>query len=176
MLKLKANILLQKRRANKMNIWIAPSPLHIEFAQVNDAKILAKLHKSAFYHSWPESEFSLMLRDKNKNPCLIACDKNRNIAGFVMLRQVGDEAELLSIITAKKWRKKGIGKALLRATIEHLTMSPVMKFFLEVADDNIAAIKLYNSFGFEIIGKRENYYSQETGKTASALVMALNLD
>jgi len=159
-----------------MNFYLAPSPFHIELAQIKDAKRLADLHEGAFHRSWSENEFSLMLSSAHKNPCLIVCDKKRKIVAFAILKQVQDEAELLSIITDRKWRKKGIGKALLVAIIEFLTMSPVTKFFLEVAEDNVAAIKLYNGFGFEIIGKRENYYSLAGAKSANALVMALNLD
>ena len=159
-----------------MNFYIAPTPFHIEFAQISDAKALAKLHESAFHRSWSENEFSLMLSDTQKNPCLIVCDKKRKIVGFAILRTLESEAELLSIIVAKKWRKRGIGRALINAIIEHLTMSPVTKFFLEVAMDNDAAIKLYNSLGFEIIGKRENYYAKENTKASCALVMALTFD
>ncbi len=157
-------------------LYSAPPPLHIEFAQISDAKNLAKLHGEGFFRSWSENEFLQMLSDKQKNPCLIACDKKRKIAGFIMLRQMGEEAEILTIITAKKWRKKGVGKALMRAAIDYLTMSPVRKFFLEVAKENKSAISLYQQFGFEKVGERENYYILENDKKASALIMALNLD
>ena len=159
-----------------MKIWIAPHGLHIEPATIKDAKKLAQLHKSAFYRSWSENDFALMLSDATKNPCLIACNKRRKIIGFAILKTVANEAELLSIIIDKKWRKKSIGKALLSAIIDDLTMSAITKLFLEVAEDNISAINLYKSFAFDIIDKREAYYAKKGEKAAAALVMVRNLD
>jgi ribosomal-protein-alanine N-acetyltransferase len=48
----------------------------------------------------------------------------------------------------------------------------VHEFFLEVREGNMAAIRLYQQFGFEKIGKRKKYYA-ETNE--DALVMCLSV-
>jgi len=158
-----------------LKLWMAPGGLHIEPGQVEDAEILARLHAAGFYRGWPREDFSAYLLEAN-TPTYVACDARRKtLAGFAMLRMAGDEAELLTIVVDKKWRAKGVGAALLRATFDDLLMSPVRKMFLEVDEQNQPAIKLYRRHGFAEIGKRKGYYPRPDGGAATALVMARDL-
>ena len=75
----------------------------------------------------------------------------------------------------KKWRGKGVGRALLRAAIEDLRMTAARRLFLEVAEDNTPATKLYRREGFAEVGKRAGYYPRPDGSPATALVMARDL-
>ena len=71
---------------------------------------------------------------------------------------VADDAELVFIVTDKTKLRKGYGKILLQETLNTLNLPCV----LEVRESNIPAIKLYESFGFELLGKRKNFYSNPT--------------
>ena len=71
---------------------------------------------------------------------------------------VADDAELVFIVTDKLKLRKGYGKILLQETLNTLNLPCV----LEVRESNIPAIKLYESFGFELLGKRKNFYSNPT--------------
>ena len=71
---------------------------------------------------------------------------------------VADDAELVFIVTDKTKLRKGYGKYLLGETLDILNLPCV----LEVRESNIPAIKLYESFGFELLGKRKNFYSNPT--------------
>ena len=159
-----------------MKIWMAPSGLHIEPGRVSDAEPCAKLHAAAFFHGWPAPEFAAFLNDTGRTPGYIACDKKREIAGFAMLRIADDEAELLTIVVNDKWRNKGVGAAILRATLDDLTMSPVERYFLEVEENNSSAIVLYKRFGFIEVGSRKGYYKTSDGKSTTALVMRRDLE
>jgi ribosomal-protein-alanine N-acetyltransferase len=44
-----------------------------------------------------------------------------------------------------------------------------------VDEDNQAARRLYDQFGFSQIGERRGYYPRPDGKTATALVMRADL-
>ena len=71
---------------------------------------------------------------------------------------VADDAELVFIVTDKTKLRKGYGKILLQETLNTLNLPCV----LEVRESNSPAIKLYESFGFELLGKRKNSYSNPT--------------
>lgn len=71
---------------------------------------------------------------------------------------VADDAELVFIVTDRTKLRKGYGKILLRETLDILKLPCV----LEVRESNTPAIKLYKSFGFELLGKRKNFYSNPT--------------
>lgn len=155
-------------------LWMAPAGLHIEPGETGDAEVLAAIHKKGFYRGWPREEFLSFLSERN-TPIYVACDAKRRIAGFALIRTVLDEAELLTIAVEPKWRGKRIGQALLRAVFEDLRMSPARRMFLEVDEQNAAAVKLYGREGFAKISTRKGYYPRTDGTAATALVMARDL-
>jgi len=157
-----------------MKIWMAPAGLHIEPAQVGDEKSLAKIHAEGFFRGWNAGDFQSYLRGA-ETPIYVACNAKRKIAGFSMLRISADECELMTIVLLKKFQGKKIANALMRAMYDDMMMSPVTKMFLEVDEDNQAARKLYQNFGFEKISERRGYYPRPDGKTATALVMKADL-
>lgn len=157
-----------------MKFWMAPGGLHIEPGETRDAAELARIHRQGFYRGWPMEEFAHFLADK-ATPAYIACDARRRIAGFALIRTVADESELLTIAVDPKWRGKGMGRALMDAVFADLMLSPARRMFLEVDEQNHAAIRLYEKLGFERISSRKGYYSRPDGSSATALVMARDL-
>lgn len=154
--------------------WMAPLGLHIEPAEPRDADAVAKLHAASFYRGWPRQDIETYLLDSD-TPTLVACDKNRKLAGFAMLRLLGDDVELMTIAVEPKFRGKGVGEALLKACFEDLLMTPSRRMILEVAADNPAAIRLYGKLGFAKVSERKGYYARPDGQPATALVMAREL-
>lgn len=64
-----------------------------------------------------------------------------------------------NIVVAEECRRQGVASLLLRALAEHVQNLQGDFVFLEVRESNHAARKLYDRFGFEITGRRKNYYS-----------------
>lgn len=157
-----------------IKLWMAPAGLHIEPGRMADARELARIHAQGFYRGWSSGEFESFLVDPG-TPVYVACDARRRIAGFALIRVVEDESELLTIAVDPKWRGKRIGQALLRAVFDDLRLTPARRMFLEVSEDNAAAIKLYAREGFATISSRKGYYPKADGSQATALVMARDL-
>ncbi len=154
-----------------MKLWMAPAGLHVEPATSHHVNMMVKLHAASFFHGWAADEFLSYLAKPDKNPVYVACDKNNKVAGFMVLSLSGEEAELLTIIVAPRWRTKGIGNALVQAAFDDLLVSNVRAMFLEVDQANPGALALYARFGFKEVGKRPGYYPQKDGTRATALVM-----
>lgn len=157
-----------------MKLWLAPAGLHIEPAQAADADAIARLHAQGFYRGWPREEFAAYITGEG-TPVYVACDARRRIAGFAMLRHLGEDVELITIAVDRKWQNKGIGLALMRALFDDLLMSPARRMLLEVATDNAAALRLYGKLGFAKVGERKGYYPRPDGTPATAIVMARDL-
>lgn len=155
--------------------WMAPLGLHIEPAEPRDADAVARLHAASFYRGWPRQDIEAYLLDPD-TPTLVACDARRKVAGFAMLRLLGDDAELMTIAVEPKYRSKGVATALMRACFEDLLMTPSKRMILEVAADNPAAIKVYSRLGFTKLSERKGYYARPDGQPATALVMARPLE
>ena len=155
-------------------LWLGPHGLHVEPAEAGDAEELGRIHGLGFSRGWSREEMVQFL-EQTECIVLVACDARRRIAGFIIVRLIGDEAELLSIAVDPKWRGKRVGQALLRAALDDLLFSAARRMFLEVDERNLAALRLYRGHGFVEVGKRKGYYPHPDGSTATALVMAADL-
>ena len=135
----------------------------------DDAAAIAALHGSAFRRGWSEQEVEGMLLDRN----VIAqrALSGRGLAGFIMSRQAADEAEILSIAVARAGQGRGLARRLLDLHLRRLAGLGTRAVFLEVEQNNIPAIKLYERAGFREVSRRPNYYPLPGGQTAAALVL-----
>ena len=86
-------------------------------------------------------------------------------SGFVLYRKSDDEAWISHLALREKGR--GLGFAFLNDFFEHCRKQKFLSVGLEVASDNVPALKLYEKLGFERIGLRKKYYKSG----ADALVM-----
>jgi ribosomal-protein-alanine N-acetyltransferase len=94
--------------------------------------------------------------------------------GFVLVRDLGDECEILSLGVVPRWRRRGIGQALLAAAIAEARRRSLPSLVLEVAVDNDAAAGLYGGLGFVPVGRRARYYRRPDGR-ADAMILRLSL-
>jgi [ribosomal protein S18]-alanine N-acetyltransferase len=92
-------------------------------------------------------------------------------AGFAIARHAADEAEIVSIGVRAAARRTGVGAALLADVMARSVAHGAAAIFLEVAEDNAAAIALYLSAGFEKVGRRPGYYRRKTSCPVAALIM-----
>ena len=152
----------------------------IQSAQKSDLSELAQIHAASFSHAWSDGELEKMFSNDNYL-CMVAhppkTTKSRP-SGFVLVRSILGEAEVITIATKPTARRKGVARHLMQAVIRQLEYDRKEKLFLEVDEANMAAIKLYKSLGFKQIGERKGYYSDagsEEGKKSTALVMQLEL-
>ncbi|MEX6632671.1 GNAT family N-acetyltransferase [Hyphococcus lacteus] len=91
--------------------------------------------------------------------------------GFALWRDLGEQAEILTIGVAPTARGGGLGEALLDAVIKAARDGGAQKLFLEVDAANSSALALYMRAGFATIGARKQYYRDG----GDAAVMALDL-
>ena len=91
--------------------------------------------------------------------------------GFAVWRDLGSEAELLTIGAVPSARRKGLGAALLAAVLDAARGAGARRFFLEVAADNETARRLYERAGFSPLSVRKAYYRDG----GDAAVLALDL-
>ena len=85
------------------------------------------------------------------------------------------DSEVLTFAVDPARRGTGLGRLLLERHLLNLERGGARLIFLEVSDDNAAALALYERAGFKIIGRRENYYQRANGERRAALTMRLEL-
>ena len=138
-----------------------------------DAAAIAALHAVSFRRGWSEQEVEGLLTDRH----VIAhrAMSGSAMAGFIMSRQVEDEAEILSVAVAGPRRGRGLARNLLNLHLRRLAALGARAVFLEVDEHNTAAICLYDRAGFREISRRPNYYPGPGGKAVTALVLRRDL-
>jgi len=95
-------------------------------------------------------------------------------AGFALVREAADEAELLLLATRPRHRGLGVGGALLRTAIGEARSRGMTRMHLEVRAGN-EAVHLYRREGFEKVGERRAYYRGRSGQLFDAQTFARNL-
>ncbi|MEO9458296.1 MAG: ribosomal protein S18-alanine N-acetyltransferase [Lentilitoribacter sp.] len=136
---------------------------------------VAELHTLLFKRGWDEVECSSLLAQNNVFGFYARPIDRKNLHGFVLSRVVADEAEILSIGTDESLQKQGIGWRLMQAAIGEASQRGAEKMFLEVEENNIPAVKLYQKIGFQTVGERKAYYDNGGETRSNALVLELKL-
>ena len=97
------------------------------------------------------------------------------MAGFIIVAWSREEdllaAYLHTLEVLPEARGKGLGKALLAATVTSARTAASDLIWLHVEENNQKAIALYERCGFTCVGREENYYPQRK----AALVYLKNL-
>jgi [ribosomal protein S18]-alanine N-acetyltransferase len=144
----------------------------IRVALSSDGASMATLHAESFEAAWDEAT----LQDFIVSDLVLVSDADGVLNGFIIVRHLFEEAEVLSLCVKGAARQKGLGTALVAAAFILLTNLGVQKLFLEVAEDNHSALALYRRMGFSQIARRKAYYERRTGPAIDALIMSANLD
>jgi len=137
----------------------------IAAAGARDAAALAALHAQAFEPPWSEAEFAALLSGPGVEAVI------EPGLGFILVRTVADEAEILTLAVAPGARRRGLGRRLVEAAAELAAARGAASLFLEVAADNAAALALYAAAGFVSAGRRPGYYRRAEGPAADALIL-----
>ncbi len=95
-------------------------------------------------------------------------DSNRRIAGFIGIWYMPDAAHIVAIGVRSACRKRGIGELLLIGAIEQAAQRQMDELTLEVRASNRIAQNLYAKHGFETMGVRKGYY---TDNREDAIIM-----
>ena len=89
------------------------------------------------------------------------------IRGVILGLCIGSEAEITDVAVSTRFRRAGLGRALVRAFIDVIQRRASESVFLEVRPSNVAALALYDGEGFSSVGRRPRYY----GDGEDALVL-----
>lgn len=108
---------------------------------------------SDVYPVSPWSEKQILSDMQQDNVDYFFVKKDEKIVGFLAISQLAGELEITNIAIKKAYQGHGLGSQLL-ADLDYVDF-PI---FLEVRASNTPAQALYKKWGFDIIGKRKQYY------------------
>ena len=119
---------------------------------------LEKLERICFSRPWSRK----MLAEELENQCaafLVAEDSvSGRVLGYAGLMVVADEGYITNVAVFPEYRRQGIAAQILQVFVQFAEANRLAFLTLEVRPSNVAAIALYQGFGFEEVGRRKNYY------------------
>lgn len=150
--------------------------IKIEKMTLNDLENIKNILESEFDNFWNYNILKQELLNQNsylfvaKTKSLQSKDAE-SIIGFAGVQFILDESNITNIVIKKDFRNQGIGHLLLNELINFSKQNNMSSMTLEVNENNLYAIKLYNKFNFNIAGIRKKYYNG----TDNAIIMTLQI-
>jgi ribosomal-protein-alanine N-acetyltransferase len=131
---------------------------------------LAKIERENFPDPWSPDN---ILSELERPFCLpLGAFLGESLAGYSFAWILEGECHLLNLSVRKPLQGRGLGGLLLRTVIAAARAKACERVFLEVAEDNFRAKRLYGKFGFARTGRRKGYYA----RGADAILMTLFLE
>ena len=136
-----------------------PADVVYEGLRIGDADRCAELEAQLFPGDdpWPTVAFIRELESRHNH--YVAARVDGRLVGYAGITRLGRkppfEYEVHTIGVDTAFQGRGIGRRLLDMLLEIADGGAV---FLEVRTDNGAAIELYQSVGFGVVGLRKRYY------------------
>ena len=151
---------------------------------VDDVDRIMAVMQSAFDPAYGEAWSRRQVEDAiligNCHYCLVdpegqSITPGAVVAGFSLSRHTLDEQELLLLGVTPKYRRQGIGRALLSELVRSAKQRGVQRLMLEMRRGNPAE-SLYRTFGFTPVGMRPDYYRMTNGERIDAITLSLAID
>ncbi len=121
-----------------------------------DIPAVLEIERASFTTPWSETSFFNEL--KKPGSLLKVAKKDGKLVGYVCGSRIIDEGHILDIAVHPEYRRLKIASSLVSLMIERLRAEECRFIYLEVRASNVSAKKMYEKFGFEVIGTRKDYY------------------
>ena len=145
--------------------------IQVRGMRAEDLAAVSAMENISYDFPWSAGIFSDCV--KAGHPCWVLC-VDADIAGYGILSMGASEAHVLNLCIGPAYRGRGLGRHLLVRLLDIARWNGAERVFLEVRPSNPLAKALYESVGFNEIGRRPRYYPARNGRE-DAIVMALDL-
>ncbi len=120
---------------------------------------IAALETVCFSEPWSENALGLFLGDE---AVAFAAVHGETVLGYIGMLLAPGEGQILNLAVLPEARRQGLARALVARLIEEAERKNLAALSLEVRVSNAPAIRLYQSFGFQIAGTRKHFYRRPT--------------
>jgi ribosomal-protein-alanine N-acetyltransferase len=137
-------------------------------ARASDIDAVFAIAQAAFTLPWPREELELELSRPYSALRVLRPSPDERIAAFLNHWRLGDELQIMNVAVLPSHQRLGYARALLRDAEDAAWQMRLSSIFLEVRRSNYAAIRLYESHAYVVVGVRQRYYADNL---EDALVM-----
>lgn len=149
-----------------MDLDLVAAPMSL-----GDLDQVLDIERVSFPTPWTRAAFCYEIEQNKVARCSVMRAR-RGVVGYLCLWEIGHEIHITNLAVHPEWRRRAVGRRLLAGALAEGIARGVALAFLEVRTSNTRALALYESLGFQVIGRRTGYYF-DTGE--DALVMEARL-
>lgn len=124
--------------------------------ELRDLEQVVQIEQACFTESWSCRLLEAGLHSP-WDTCFVFEQEDR-IFGYCCLRILAGEGEIQRIAVLPQKRRLGVGRKMMEAMVDYAIQNQAHGISLEVRESNLAARRLYESFGFEAEAVRKGYY------------------
>ncbi len=132
----------------------------VEPMRLDDVAAVHEIERLSFRTPWPAYAFEQELKGNRLARYLVA-RAGDTVVGFAGVWAMVDDAHVTTFGVHPAWRRQAIGRQLLLNLAELSMAIGAKRMTLEVRASNMGAQALYRNFGFEIVGRRPGYYTDD---------------
>lgn len=144
-----------------------PVTFVVDRMTVDDLPAVHVIEQESFSTPWPPHAYRQEL-ETNRLAHYIVARWDEKIVGFAGIWLLVDEAHVTTFAVSGAWRRQGVGERLLLAVLDLSRARGAHEATLEVRPSNVPARRLYEKYGFKLVGVRLRYYSDNN---EDALIM-----
>lgn len=133
-----------------------------------DVPLMLEIEQQAHTHPWSRQLLASNFGGLYRN---LGLWRGQQLLGYIILRVVAGEAELINVAVAPQLQGQGLGKRLMLAMFELAQEQQWQQVLLEVRESNLKAQQLYRQLGFSEIDRRKGYYPCQQNGREDALIM-----
>ncbi len=122
------------------------------------------IEKQSFITPWSHKSIYDDVTNNKMATYIVVLD-SKKVVGYLGFWAIIDEAHITTIAILKTYRRKHLALQLFNKMMEIVKDKEIMAITLEVRENNIPAICLYEKLGFKRESIRKNYY-QDTNENA----------
>lgn len=145
--------------------------VHFRPMQMDDIPAICQIEQESFPTPWTAGAFQNELTN-NQFARYLVVEVENEVAGYGGMWLIMEEAHVTNIAIREKYRGRKLGELLLREMQRTASFYGIVRMTLEVRPSNTIAQRLYEKMGFQSVGVRRGYY---TDNKEDALIMWADL-
>ncbi len=146
-------------------------PLELRYMVLEDLDAVMEIEKSSFASPWSRRSFEAEIALNRPYSHSLVAILDKRIVGFICFQYVVSDAHIINLAVHPDYRRRGIGRQLLKHALRCGYKLGVERMVLEVRVSNQPAFELYRQSGFRILGVRRRFYS-DNGEDAYVMVLS----
>lgn len=152
----------------------AAPDLKVQLSLLSEPDLLrvVAVEQTTYSHPWTLGNFNDALK---AGYAAFKLEAGEYLVAYLVAMQVVDEVHLLNITVAPAFHRQGWAQALLQYLKLWSLQQGANCLWLEVRQSNEPALNLYQTFGFEQVGLRKDYYPANRSTRESAVVMRMTI-